>query len=114
MVHAQGLYTDPEILALEREKLFGAEWICLGRADELPQPGDFINGRIDSSDGRRDLGRKTAAGARHAAAGSEVTDVDRRHDPVAPVAYRMLFASITSSAGMLVRRMVSRTRCNRA
>jgi len=35
-------YTDPEILALEREKLFGAEWICLGRADELPQPGDFI------------------------------------------------------------------------
>ncbi|MGV8985127.1 MAG: aromatic ring-hydroxylating oxygenase subunit alpha [Cypionkella sp.] len=37
-----GYYTDPDLLALEREKLFGTEWICVGRADELPEPGDFI------------------------------------------------------------------------
>lgn len=35
-------YTDPDLLALERERLFGREWICLGRSDELPRPGDFI------------------------------------------------------------------------
>ena len=35
-------YTDPSVLALERERLFGTEWICLGRADELPAPGDFM------------------------------------------------------------------------
>ena len=35
-------YTDPDLLALERERLFGREWIGLGRADELPNPGDFI------------------------------------------------------------------------
>ena len=36
-------YTDAGLLALEREHLFGAEWICIGRADELPNPGDFIS-----------------------------------------------------------------------
>jgi nitrite reductase/ring-hydroxylating ferredoxin subunit len=35
-------YTDPHILALERERLFGTEWICIGRSDELPEPGDRI------------------------------------------------------------------------
>lgn len=35
-------YTDPDLLALERDRLFGTEWICLGRADELPNPGDFL------------------------------------------------------------------------
>lgn len=30
-------YTDPDVLALEREHLFGTEWICLGRVDEPNQ-----------------------------------------------------------------------------
>ncbi len=34
-------YTDPAVFALERDTLFGREWICLGRADELPNLGDF-------------------------------------------------------------------------
>ncbi|MDB5659251.1 MAG: hypothetical protein JWS10_1866 [Cypionkella sp.] len=35
-------YTDPAVLALERERLFGREWVCIGRADELPNPGDYL------------------------------------------------------------------------
>lgn len=36
-------YTNPGILALEREHLFGAEWICIGRGDEIPKPGDYMS-----------------------------------------------------------------------
>ena len=36
-------YTDPGVLALEREHLFGKEWICIGRADEIPQAGDYMS-----------------------------------------------------------------------
>jgi phenylpropionate dioxygenase-like ring-hydroxylating dioxygenase large terminal subunit len=35
-------YTDPRVLALEREKLFLREWICVGRAEEVARPGDFV------------------------------------------------------------------------
>ncbi len=35
-------YTDPAVLALEREHLFGKEWICIGRVEEVADPGDFM------------------------------------------------------------------------
>src|SRR5690242_21958561 len=35
-------YTDPAVLKLEREHLFAREWICLGRVEEIPSPGDFM------------------------------------------------------------------------
>jgi phenylpropionate dioxygenase-like ring-hydroxylating dioxygenase large terminal subunit len=35
-------YTDSRMLALEREKLFMREWICVGRAEEVARPGDFM------------------------------------------------------------------------
>jgi len=35
-------YTDPGVLALERDRLFMREWICIGRREELAQPGDFM------------------------------------------------------------------------
>ncbi len=35
-------YTDPGVLALEREQLFMREWICVGRREEVAQPGDFM------------------------------------------------------------------------
>ncbi|WP_158970376.1 aromatic ring-hydroxylating oxygenase subunit alpha [Chachezhania sediminis] len=35
-------YVDPGILAEERERLFGTEWICFGRAEEVGQPGDYL------------------------------------------------------------------------
>jgi len=38
-----GLYTSPEIAALEAERIFAREWICAGRADELPNLGDYMS-----------------------------------------------------------------------
>ena len=34
-------YTSEEILELEREQLFRKKWMCLGRQEELPEPGDY-------------------------------------------------------------------------
>jgi choline monooxygenase len=35
-------YTDPEFLALERERLFFDRWISVAVASQLPQPGDVL------------------------------------------------------------------------
>lgn len=35
-------YTDPAVLALEREHLFGKEWVCIGRGEEIGTPGDYM------------------------------------------------------------------------
>ena len=35
-------YTDPAFSRSNANSLFGKEWICIGRADELPKPGDFM------------------------------------------------------------------------
>jgi phenylpropionate dioxygenase-like ring-hydroxylating dioxygenase large terminal subunit len=34
-------YTSEEVLELEREQLFRKKWVCLGRQEELPEPGDY-------------------------------------------------------------------------
>ncbi|WP_102222763.1 aromatic ring-hydroxylating oxygenase subunit alpha [Acidimangrovimonas sediminis] len=38
----KSVYTSPEFLALEEEYIFGREWLCAGRADALPEPGDYL------------------------------------------------------------------------
>jgi glycine betaine catabolism A len=35
-------YTDPRIFAAELERFFGRRWICAGRADAIPNPGDYF------------------------------------------------------------------------
>ncbi len=35
-------YCDPALTQLEREHLFAREWVCIGRADEIPSPGDHM------------------------------------------------------------------------
>lgn len=35
-------YTSPEIFAAERERVFGASWLYVGRADEIPNSGDYF------------------------------------------------------------------------
>lgn len=35
-------YTDQTLLDIERRTLFGQEWVCIGRADEIPSPGDHM------------------------------------------------------------------------
>lgn len=38
-------YTDPELFERERERVFRGRWVCGGRADAVPEPGDFA--RLD-------------------------------------------------------------------
>jgi Rieske 2Fe-2S family protein len=33
-------YTDPAVFAWEQRHFFGGGWLCLGRGDQVPQPGD--------------------------------------------------------------------------
>ncbi|MGC1380337.1 MAG: aromatic ring-hydroxylating dioxygenase subunit alpha [Candidatus Baltobacteraceae bacterium] len=35
-------YTSPEIFAAEQDRIFAREWICLGREEAIPRPGDFF------------------------------------------------------------------------
>ena len=35
-------YTDPRFLALEQKHVFSSSWLCVGRADALPNPGDYL------------------------------------------------------------------------
>lgn len=39
-------YNDPGLLALEVEKLFHQEWVCVGRVEEVEKPGDFFTYRL--------------------------------------------------------------------
>jgi phenylpropionate dioxygenase-like ring-hydroxylating dioxygenase large terminal subunit len=36
------LYTSEDVLAFEREALFAKEWLCVGRAERIPDPGDWF------------------------------------------------------------------------
>ena len=42
----KSVYTSPEFLALEQQHIFGAEWLCAGRAEALPNPGDYLTMQI--------------------------------------------------------------------
>lgn len=35
------LYTSPEFFEFERRAIFQREWLCVGRADQLAEPGDY-------------------------------------------------------------------------
>jgi nitrite reductase/ring-hydroxylating ferredoxin subunit len=39
-------YIDPTILALEKRQLFGQEWVCIGRVEELAKPDDYVTFKI--------------------------------------------------------------------
>ncbi len=34
-------YTSAEVYALELERIFYRRWLCMGRSDQIPNPGDF-------------------------------------------------------------------------
>ncbi len=42
----RSLYTDPEIFALEMERIFGRTWIYVGHESQVKNAGDFITTRI--------------------------------------------------------------------
>ena len=33
-------YVDPAVFAWEKRHFFGGGWLCAGRSDQLPNPGD--------------------------------------------------------------------------
>ena len=35
-------YNSPEIFAEEHERIFYRRWICIGREDQIPNPGDYL------------------------------------------------------------------------
>jgi phenylpropionate dioxygenase-like ring-hydroxylating dioxygenase large terminal subunit len=36
------LYTSDEFYEFERDAIFGRDWLCVGRVDEIPNPGDYL------------------------------------------------------------------------
>ncbi|MBI1220719.1 MAG: Rieske 2Fe-2S domain-containing protein [Rhodobacteraceae bacterium] len=38
----KSVYTSPEFLAQEMTHIFARDWLCAGRADALPDPGDYL------------------------------------------------------------------------
>ena len=40
------VYTSPEIYQLEKEKIFMKDWLCIGRIEEIENPGDYMALRI--------------------------------------------------------------------
>jgi phenylpropionate dioxygenase-like ring-hydroxylating dioxygenase large terminal subunit len=36
------VYTSDEFYDFERDAIFGHDWLCVGRADEIPNPGDYL------------------------------------------------------------------------
>jgi len=39
-------YTDPSWLAAEISELFAVQWVCLGRREEIPEPGDYFTAEV--------------------------------------------------------------------
>ena len=40
------LYSSPEIYAAEKEAIFMKDWLCVGRVEEVENPGDYMTLRI--------------------------------------------------------------------
>jgi phenylpropionate dioxygenase-like ring-hydroxylating dioxygenase large terminal subunit len=38
----KSVYTSPEFLEQEQKNIFAQEWLCAGRAEALPNPGDYL------------------------------------------------------------------------
>ncbi len=42
----KSVYTDPDFTRLEEQHIFAREWLCAGRAESLPNPGDYMTLKI--------------------------------------------------------------------
>jgi phenylpropionate dioxygenase-like ring-hydroxylating dioxygenase large terminal subunit len=42
----KSVYTSPSFAQLEDRHIFGQEWLCAGRAESLPKPGDYLTMKI--------------------------------------------------------------------
>ena len=77
-------YVDESFLELERERLWWTEWVAVGRAEQLCEPGDFL--AVDVA-GERVVVVRDRAGSLHAHIdlcrhrGARLTTADQRPDP---------------------------------
>ena len=39
-------YTSPEFFEFERRHVFTRSWICVGRQEQIPAPGDYLTPKI--------------------------------------------------------------------
>src|SRR5262249_30597783 len=39
-------YTSPAFLEAEKDTVFRQEWVCLGHAGEIPEPGDYFTSEL--------------------------------------------------------------------
>lgn len=42
----KSVYTSPDFAALEQRQIFARDWLCAGRAEALPNPGDYLTMQI--------------------------------------------------------------------
>ena len=42
------MYTEPDALRLERERIFASEWMCVGRTADVPAGGDYLTREVPS------------------------------------------------------------------
>ncbi|TBR29024.1 MAG: Rieske (2Fe-2S) protein, partial [Reyranella sp.] len=40
------MYHDPAVLEREKQVIFGEDWLCIGRAEEIANPGDYKTFRL--------------------------------------------------------------------
>ncbi len=41
------MYSSGELHALERQRIFAREWVCVGRTREIPEVGDYLTSRLE-------------------------------------------------------------------
>src|SRR5690348_7141485 len=41
-------YTSPELFAREQERIFLNRWLCVGREESIPEPGDYFVRSLDT------------------------------------------------------------------
>ena len=49
-------YTSPQVLRLERERIFATEWLCVGRTADVPRRGDYRTSEVASPHDDSSLG----------------------------------------------------------
>lgn len=60
---AASWYVSPDVFSSEQERIFAREWICIGREEAIPNPGDFFT--VDRA-GESLIVTRDAKGAVHA------------------------------------------------
>lgn len=75
-------YTSEAIFADERERIFGRRWLCVGRASDIPRPGDYAVAQVGGESlivvrGKDGRARAFYNVCRHR--GTRLCSVDRGH-----------------------------------